>query len=127
MKKLIFATLISGFGMWIVSGFWHNLILPGLYEDTHATHEGIFLLLISYLILAGCMVYLYPLLFNGDTPIMRGLKLGVLIGVLWIFPYTLAMAGAHGTSIIYVFKNTVWHMVEQGIGGIIIALFHKKF
>jgi hypothetical protein len=31
------------------------------------------------------------------------------------------LAGAHDTSIIYEIKNTLYHMVEQGIGGIIIA------
>ena len=39
------------------------------------------------------------------------------------------MTGAHGgKSIVYVFKNAVWHMVEQGIGGIFIGLIYgKKF
>lgn len=125
-KKIILSILLSGFGMWIVAGLWHNLILPGLYVDTHATHEGIGLMLISYFVLAGFMVYLYPLIFIKNKAIINGLKLGIFVGVLWIFPYTLTMAGAHETSIVYVFKNTIWHMVEQGIGGMIIALTYKK-
>jgi len=125
-KRIILSVLLCGFGMWVVAGLWHNLILPSLYEDTHATHEGIFLMLVSYFVLAGFMVYLYPYLFKGDKRIMRGLKLGVFIGILWIFPYTFTMAGAHETSIVYVFKNTVWHMVEQGIGGVIVGLVYGK-
>jgi hypothetical protein len=36
------------------------------------------------------------------------------------------MSVAHGSSILYEIKNTLWHMVEQGIGGIIIAFVYKK-
>jgi|TARA_Y100000294_G_C8475494_1_gene304550 hypothetical protein len=36
------------------------------------------------------------------------------------------MAGAHGTSIIYVLKNTLWHMIEQGIGGMAVAYIMRK-
>ena len=34
---------------------------------------------------------------------------------------------AHGdTTIAYVIKNSLWHMVEQGIGGIIIAFLYGR-
>lgn len=124
--KFIVTAVIGGFIMWVISGLWHNLILPSLYADTHATHEGIFILLLAYVILAGFMVYLLPIIFKDGSLVMRGLKLGMFVGVLWILPYTLTMAGAHGTSLVYVVKNTLWHMVEQGLGGIFIALLANK-
>ncbi len=49
-----------------------------------------------------------------------------VIGLLWVFPHGLAMAGAHGDSISYVFKNAAWHVVEQGVGGIVIGLVYGK-
>jgi hypothetical protein len=113
--------------MWIVAGLWHNLIMANLYKDVQAAHEGIGLLLVAYLILAVFMAYLYPLIYKGKNPVLDGLKFGMIIGLLWVFPHDLALAGAHNTSIIYVIKNSVWHMVEQGIGGIIIAFVYKKF
>lgn len=125
-KKILFSTLSAGFVMWVVAGVWHNLIMASLYEDIHAKHEGIGLLLIAYFILALFMSYLYPLIYKGEKPILEGLKLGIIIGILWVFPHGLAMAGAHGDSILYVFKNTAWHMVEQGIGGIVIAFVYAK-
>jgi hypothetical protein len=127
LKKLILAILLGGFGMWIVAGIWHNLIMANFYKDVQATHEGLGLLLVAYFILASFMAYLYPLIYKGKKPIIEGLKFGMIIGLLWVFPHGLAMAGAHGDSIVYVIKNSVWHMVEQGIGGIIIALVYKKF
>ena len=126
VKKIVIATLLGGFVMWVVAGIWHNLIMAKLYEDTHATHEGIGILLTAYFILALFMSYLYPLIYKEENPLTNGLKLGMLIGALWVFPHGLAMAGAHGDSILYVLKNTVWHMVEQGIGGIVIAFVYAR-
>lgn len=52
LLKFVTATLACGLGMWIVAGLWHNLIMPALYADTHATHEGIGIMLIAYIVLA---------------------------------------------------------------------------
>lgn len=125
-KKLLLSTLISGFGMWVVAGVWHNLIMVNLYKEVHATHKGIGILLLAYFVLALLMSYLYSRVFNGEKPITEGIKLGAVIGVLWVFPHGLAMAGAHGDSISYVFKNTAWHIIEQGIGGLIIGFIYYK-
>lgn len=127
VKKFIFAAVASGFGMWVVAGLWHNLVMPALYKDTHATHEGIGIMLIAYMVLGLLMAYIYPVGYKGGKPVHEGLRFGIIIGILWVFPHELAMAGAHeGKSIIYVFKNALWHMFEQGIGGIIVALIHGK-
>jgi len=127
IKKLLLATLVGGFGMWVVAGIWHNLIMANLYADVHAKHEGIGLLLIAYFILALIMSYMYPLGYQGGSPLKEGLKFGALIGLLWVFPHGLAMVAAHGeTTIIYQVKNGLWHMVEQGLGGIIIAFVFGK-
>lgn len=125
--KSFLVIIPTGLIMWIVAGLWHNLIMPALYADTHATHEGIGIMLISYFVLAFFMVYFYTQIYNDDNPILLGLKLGIIIGILWVFPHELAMTGAHeGKSILYVFKNALWHMVEQGIGGMIMGLLLNK-
>ena len=125
-KKLALPALAGGFAMWIVAGVWHNLIMAGLYEQVHAKHEGVGVLVIAYFILGLFMAYLYPLGFKGKNRLMDGLWLGVFVGLLWVFPHGLAMAGAHGQSIMYVIKNSLWHMVEQGIGGIVVAMTYNK-
>ena len=56
---------------------------------------------------------------------VKGLKIGIIIGILWVFPHGLAMAGVHGISIVYEIKNTIYHMIEQRIGGIIIGVIQK--
>ena len=126
LKEILLAPLAGGFAMWVIAGLWHNLILPNLFPETHATHEGIFIGLIAYILLAGAMAYLYPFYMQKKSSIKQGLIFGVIIGFIWVFPHGLALAGAHGTSIAYEIKNGIYHLFEQGIGGIIISLFFRK-
>ncbi len=124
IKRHILVTVTTGLVMWVIAGIWHNLIMANLYNDVHAKHEGIGLLLIAYFILAAIMSYLYPKYSGENNSLVKGLSFGIIIGILWVFPHGLAMAGAHNSSILYVLKNSLWHTVEQGIGGVVISLFY---
>lgn len=113
--------------MWILAGLWHEIMMANFYSnENHAKHEGIGIIFLAYLVLALFMAYIYPLGYKGGSPVIEGLRFGILIGLLWVFPHELAMADAHGDSITYVIKNGVWHMVEQGVGGIVIGLVYGK-
>lgn len=101
--------------------------MAAFYEgERHASHDGTGVILLGYLILGAIMTYLFPLIYKGEKPVYEGLKFGIVIGLLWVFPHELVMVGAHGDSISYVLKNAAWHMVEQGIGGIVIAYVYNR-
>lgn len=124
--KLLFSTLAGGLGMWIIAGLWHNLILPRFDNNVEAHHDGLILMLVAYFILSFLMSYLYVISNRGGNPVIDGLTIGVIVGILWVFPHGLALAGAQNTSIIYEIKNSLYHIIEQGIGGIIIAIIYGK-
>lgn len=130
MKSKIFRyfilTISSGLLMWILAGLWHNLILPLINKNVEAHHEGLIIMLIAYFILAFLMVYLFEKSFKKDKYLLEGLRIGVVVGILWVFPHGLVMAGAHNTSVLYEIKNALWHVIEQGLGGMIIGLLYKK-
>lgn len=126
-KIVISSTLVSGMGMWVVGGLWHNLILPSFNDKIEAHHDGLGITLIAYFILAFLMLYIYLLIDKKNYSIVEGLKLGIIVGILWVFPHGLAMAATHDTSISYEIKNTFYHIFEQGIGGIIISLVYRYF
>ena len=109
--------------MWGVAGVWHKLVMANFYSlATHASHEGTGIIFLAYLVLALFMVGLYAYGAPRRRPVLEGLLLGVVIGLLWVLPHGLAMAGAHDEPLPYVFKNAAWHGIEQGAGGIIIGL-----
>ena len=126
-RKLIFATLAGGVVMWLAGGIWHELIAATLYAGEEGNpHDGIAIILVGYLTGAAIMAYIYPLGYKGGRPIIEGLKFGILMGILWVFPHDLSLAGSSDISMAYIFKNTAWHIVEKSIGGIVIALIYGK-
>jgi hypothetical protein len=127
IKTMVIVALSGAVSMWLLAGLWHEIIMARFYSnETHATHEGSGIIFAAYLLLALLMAYIFPLGYSGGYVLWEGLRFGILIGLLWVFPHELAMAGAHGESLAYVFKNAVWHMFEQGIGGIVMAFTYKK-
>ena len=127
IKKFVAATLAGGAAMWILAGLWHEVVMATFYaSETDATHQGTGIIFLAYIVLGALMAYIYPLGYKGGRPVFEGLRFGLVIGLLWVFPHELAMAGAHGDSISYVFKNAAWHMVEQGVGGLIIGLIYGR-
>jgi len=126
LTRLTIAVFVGGFAMWVIAGLWHNLILPFFSKDIEAHHEGLFLMLIAYFILSFLMTYIYLISYRGGNRVLAGLKIGIVVGILWVFPHGLAMAGAHGTSVLYEINNALWHIIEQGLGGIIIAIIIGK-
>lgn len=126
-KIYLFSTLLTGLGMWIIGGLYHNLILPTINDAVHPHHEGLGITLIAYFILAFLMTYIYSVSNVKVHTVLKGVKLGVIIGILWVFPHGLAMAATHDTSVVYEFKNTMYHIIEQGIGGLIIFYVFNYF
>lgn len=127
IKKLALATLAGGVLMWVLAGVWHEILAAAYYtSETEAKHEGVGIIFLAYLVLGLLMAYLYPLVDRGGTTAVEGLRFGIVMGLLWVFPHGLVMAGAHGESISYVFKNAAWHVFEQGVGGIVIAYVYAK-
>ena len=128
LKALVLATIAGGVSMWALAGVWHKILAVAFYtSETEAKHEGLGIIFLAYMVLGLIMAYLYPLVERGGITAVEGLRFGIIIGLLWVFPHGLAMAGAHDESISYVFKNAAWHMVEQGAGGIVIAYVFAKF
>ena len=125
LTKSILATLGGGTVMWILAGLWHNLVLPFFNREIEPHHDGLLVMLAAYYILAGLMTYLYTQI-KKESVIKGGLKTGILVGIMWVFPHGLVMAGIHDTSISYEFGNILWHVVEQGCGGLLIAFIQKE-
>ena len=135
MKYLLrsIPSLGCSISMWILAGLWHSLIVPGFYQEAHgADHSGVGIIILAYIFLGLMMYIMYGIWRNSnqfpkDHPLWGNLAFGMLVGVLWTFPNELVRAGAHNSSILYVFLNTAWHLIEQGVGGVVLGHLASKY
>ncbi len=118
--QLITSSVLSGFIMWVIGGLYHNLIMPSINENIRPHHEGLGIALLAYILLGLLMSYFYLNSKEIEDSLLKGIKIGVIVGILWVFPHGLTMAAVHESSISYQITNTLYHIIEQGIGGIII-------
>ena len=125
ISQVIISSVLSGFIMWVVGGLYHNLIMPAVNKNVHPHHEGLGITLIAYILLGFLMSYFYLNSKEIGDSIIKGIKIGIIVGILWVFPHGLTMAAVHESSISYEITNTLYHIIEQGIGGIIIFVTVK--
>lgn len=77
---------------------------------------------VAYIVLALLMTYMYPKGTDGTSIIGNGLKFGILIGLLFQLPMGIIFYSVmDGVTISVVFTESIWHVIEQGFGGIVIA------
>ena len=120
VKKWFLAGLLGFVVMFILSGLWYMLIMDAFYREQY---NFIFIVL-GYLVMAFLMSYIYPIGYKGGSPAKEGLRFGVLIGLLVWLSSNLILYGAHNMTLSATLVDSGWHVVEEGIGGLVIALVY---
>ena len=129
-KKFSMAVGGSFLAMFILGSLWHPLLMKNFYEkyggDSMLAEPNLLFIILGVLILAVLMAYLYPQGYKGGSPLKEGLRFGVLIGLLAVLPFSVVMIGVMGTSKTLVLVDALWHLVEQGVGGIVIGYVYRS-
>lgn len=128
VRKLILATVLGLAVMMFLSGLWHGLAMRDFYATHSPTLREVPLLRIiglGYLLLGVLMAVIYPKGYEGGSPWLEGVRFGMFMGLLFTLPRGLVLYGSEGchTGLVVV-VDAAWHLVEQGGGGIAIALVH---
>ena len=127
-KKMLLA-LIAGFAvMYLLSWLWHMKIMVDFYI-AHSSSGALDApktqyILLGYFVLALILSYIYPLGYKGGSPVIEGLKFGAVMGLLWNLPFSLVSFGLFESSGTLIIVDGIWHIVEEGIGGIAIGLVY---
>jgi len=127
-KKLALS-LLAGFVVMFLLGFlWHQFIMSGFYDDQLGDiarpEPKVGFIVLGYLVLALLMAYIYPIGSKGGSPTLEGLKFGALMGLLWILPHGLVYVGVANFTFTYAIVDGLWHVVEEGLGGVVIGLVY---
>jgi len=128
VKKWFLAGLVGFVVMFILSGLWYMLIMDAFYREQvgalmREQYNFIFIVL-GYLVMAFLMSYIYPIGYKGGSPAKEGLRFGALIGLLVWLSSNLILYGAHNMTLSATLVDSGWHVVEEGIGGLVIALVY---
>lgn len=137
LKKLIIATIAGGIVMFLLAGLFHMMI--PMIKDNYAAWMAeanprrdmvepihFVMVVVSYVILALLMAYIYPLGYKGGSPIKEGFVFGALMGLLSRVPVALVVWSTLFVDKNWVITEGIWHMLEEGIGGIVIAFVYGK-
>ena len=119
--KALLAAIAGATAMWITAGIWHEVITLHFSSGVpHASHENVGIIFIAYILLAVLMTFFLRHTRTAANPLVHGIIIGMVVGVLWVFPHTLSLAAAHGEPLVPVATNALWHVFEQGLGGLVI-------
>ena len=127
--RLLGAALGGGAVMWLLAGLWHMALMSQYYDDHSASallEEPLMRwIILGYVILGVLMAYIYPKGFGGGGSVCEGLRFGAIVGLLWVLPHAVILHGVYtGARGKLILIDAGWHVVEQGIGGIVIALIY---
>ena len=133
-KKLAIATIASFATMFILGYLGHVVLLADFFENNtgrigNVNREVPMLgyIALGTFILSLMMSYIYPKGVESSNRVMEGLKFGVIVGIIWIVPHSIILYGA--TTIFSktgVLGDSLWHLFEQGMGGVVIAMVYGK-
>ena len=127
-KKMLFALLAGFVVMFLLAGLWHMIIMGDFYKANSSSaalaEPKMLFIALGYFILALILAFIYPLGYKGGSPVIEGLKFGVLMGLLWILPFSVVLFGLFESSGTVLVVDVIWHVVEEGIGGIVIGLVY---
>ena len=130
MKKFFLSCLAGFTGMFTLSGLWYMVIMREFYASQNASimHDPVSIfpfILLGYAVLSLIMAYMYPLGYKGGTPAKEGLRFGILVGLLLV-SLNLTLQGVYILTTSSTIVDSLYHLVEQGLGGVLIALVYGK-
>ncbi|MEE9167080.1 MAG: DUF2177 family protein [Candidatus Neomarinimicrobiota bacterium] len=127
-KKLALSFLAGAVAMTLLGFLWHQVIMSGFYDeqlgDVLRSEPNVAFVVLGYLVLALLMAYIYPIGYKGGSPTSQGLKFGILMGLIWVLPHGLVYVGVLNFTLTYTIVDGIWHVVEEGVGGVVIGLLY---
>ena len=129
-RKLILGALAAFLVGMVLSVLWHVVLMSGFYDAAAAGAMRdppiMWSVALGYLVVGFVMSYMYPKGYEGGTPVVEGLKFGAMIGLIWWLPTQLVLYGAMEGPFSIVLVDGAWHLLEQGLAGVALAMVYGK-
>jgi hypothetical protein len=125
-KNFILAWFSSFIVCFVLGYLWHDNFMSNFYIENSERLPNpsidISILSLAYIIITFLMTFLYTNLKKSKRPLLDGLFLGIITGMLWSLPAPLLdVAYGVGVSPSGIFIDSAWQMIEEGLGGVVMA------
>ena len=109
---------------------WHDEIMTNFYTEHFERQQNpdinVSVTAIAYLIITFLMTLIYSVWHKGKNPLIEGLLLGLIVGILWSLPAPLLdIAFGVGITPSGILFDSAWQMIEEGIGGVVLARVYQ--
>ncbi len=130
-RKFLLATLGYIVVTFIIAAAWHLVLFKDLYDQLGIFSRKeplIHLGLISMMMQGFVLAYIFPILRTNETVIKRGLKFGILIGILMASSAVFAEAGKQQVSSLstWLLLESTYYVIQFAIVGTVIGLIYGK-
>ena len=132
MTRTVLAAFAAALVMFSLAGLYTG-VLARAFIAAHVDQAllrrppNLALVFAGYLLLAGLMSVLYARVGRGPgSPAWSGARLGGVVAVLWLMPYSLVLFGVYRFPYEALPLDFAWAFVEQGIGGVTVGLIHGR-
>ena len=125
-KKFLLAALGYLVVTFVIAAGWHLVLFKGLYDQLGIftrkeplIHLGVISMILQALVLA----YVYPIFRRNRTPITEGLKFGILMGIFMGSYAVFAEAGKQEVTSLstWLLLESVYYLLQFAIVGIVIS------
>lgn len=125
MRKRFFASwALSTIAMAGLSWAWHGFILNDLLFIPRPVELFYGLALLTYVAIGFVLTFAYTYLSMGIGIRLKGFFMGLALGFfLYLVAFVLGVS-FKGSGTPHVVVDFLWQMVEQGVGGAIVALVY---
>ena len=129
IRKLIVSWAAAFVATIALHYFFKKMFMPEFYEEhflrgVTISHPNF--ILIAYAALIFLMSFAYPYYYRGGFPVLEGMKFGLVIGLLWRGLFLLVEYGNGVIDSDMVIVDGGWHMLEEGVTGIIIGAVYGR-
>lgn len=129
-RSFVSAWLAASVVTLLLALLWHTVLMESFYATQSAAvareqPDEIFIVL-GYVVLGLLMAIIYPTGYKGGPPLQEGFRFGALMGLLWILPWSLVITGIWNVPLVSVVVDSAWHVIEEGLGGIALAMVYNK-
>jgi hypothetical protein len=125
-QKMILALIVGFVVMFGLAGLFHMVIMKDYFITMLGGQPEMMYTFLSYFILALLMSIFYPMMNKAGSVIQSGLIFGILVGLLCRVPLLVLHVGYGNGDLRFVITEGVWHAIEEGIGGIAIAMMYQR-